>query len=69
MNYLSKLCTILCLIIVLFTTCYKEETKIETKDDEIPQTITKLGEKLENPYTVENMQKALNNIQLNSKLK
>jgi hypothetical protein len=58
--------------IFMYISCQKDETEFtdtNVSDSESSETKTLLGKKLENPYTVENMQKAYENLMQNSQLK
>ena len=61
---ITSLTMTIAIITVFFISCDKQLNEPKTGHEE---SISVLGKKLENPYSLENMQKALNNLQANQK--
>lgn len=72
-NHLRLKTALTALVLMFFMfSCQKEEPDLNEQElfqAENSQTETILGEKLENPYSIENMQKAYENLQQKSQLK
>ena len=72
-NPMKELNLLLLFFLVVFHACRDAEEIPRTQAPKISappsEEMTQLGEKLENPYTVENMQQAFYNLQGNSKMK
>ena len=66
-----RLITILAIVLSIIWSCQKEDdiSSQNTETKSLADDVIKLGERLENPYTVENMQKAYNNLKKENNLK
>lgn len=59
---LSNFLLLIFLFTLIFSSCEKQEIEITEPTTNQPDGMIKLGKKLENPFTVENVKKAYNNL-------
>lgn len=59
---LSNFLLLIFLFTLIFSSCEKQQIEITEPTTNQPDGMIKLGKKLENPFTVENVKKAYNNL-------